>query len=218
MQDEFAPITRIPSHGSLHPDNGILDPPAQASPISYTFYGPTSAWESVALGEINDVAFSINLVGDTSAIQGPLVNGAGVYTNAVISATITLTGAAIQTLFATPSVTGTFLDTLEMYADNTFKEVGFTGPGGAPTFAIYTTPGTELDNYGLFYLNSILGVLIPGDVSAFNTSIGDLTLNAAGAPDAIDITFAAPVPIPAAVWLLASGLIGLVGLRRRMRK
>jgi hypothetical protein len=29
---------------------------------------------------------------------------------------------------------------------------------------------------------------------------------------------AAPVPIPAAMWLLGSGLVGLVGLRRRMRK
>jgi hypothetical protein len=28
----------------------------------------------------------------------------------------------------------------------------------------------------------------------------------------------APVPVPAAVWLLGSGLVGLVGLRRRMRK
>jgi hypothetical protein len=33
----------------------------------------------------------------------------------------------------------------------------------------------------------------------------------------VDVS-AAPVPIPAAVWLLGSGLIGLVGIRRRMRK
>jgi len=26
----------------------------------------------------------------------------------------------------------------------------------------------------------------------------------------------APVPVPAAIWLLGSGLIGLVGIRRRM--
>jgi hypothetical protein len=33
-----------------------------------------------------------------------------------------------------------------------------------------------------------------------------------------NFTTAAPVPIPAAVWLLGSGLIGLVGLRRRYGK
>jgi hypothetical protein len=27
----------------------------------------------------------------------------------------------------------------------------------------------------------------------------------------------APVPIPAAVWLLGSGLVGLIGIRRRIR-
>jgi hypothetical protein len=31
-------------------------------------------------------------------------------------------------------------------------------------------------------------------------------------------TAAAPVPIPAAVWLFGSGLVGLIGLRRRLKK
>lgn len=34
----------------------------------------------------------------------------------------------------------------------------------------------------------------------------------------VNLVRAAPVPIPAAVWLLGSGLLGLVGLRRRMKK
>jgi hypothetical protein len=35
----------------------------------------------------------------------------------------------------------------------------------------------------------------------------------------LDVTVnAAPVPIPAAVWLLSSGLVGLVAMRRRFRK
>ena len=38
-----------------------------------------------------------------------------------------------------------------------------------------------------------------------------------GNPNAyfLDVPFAAPVPVPAAVWLLGSGLLGLVGIRRR---
>lgn len=35
------------------------------------------------------------------------------------------------------------------------------------------------------------------------------------ANDQLDIPFAAPVPVPAAVWLLGGGLAGLVGMRRR---
>ena len=35
---------------------------------------------------------------------------------------------------------------------------------------------------------------------------------------ALDNVSVAPVPLPAAVWLLASGLIGLVGIRRRFKK
>ena len=38
-----------------------------------------------------------------------------------------------------------------------------------------------------------------------------------GDPNAyfLDVPYAAPVPVPAAVWLLGGGLIGLIGIRRR---
>jgi hypothetical protein len=47
---------------------------------------------------------------------------------------------------------------------------------------------------------------------------GDLNASSAASyfyVDAVDVNL---VPVPAAVWLLGSGLIGLVGLRRRFRK
>lgn len=41
-----------------------------------------------------------------------------------------------------------------------------------------------------------------------------------GDPNAyfLDVPFAAPVPVPAAAWLLGSGLIGLVGIRKRKKE
>jgi len=33
-----------------------------------------------------------------------------------------------------------------------------------------------------------------------------------------ELTVTSPVPIPGAVWLLGSGIVGLIGLKRRMRK
>jgi hypothetical protein len=190
---------------------GLWSPSAQASPISYSFYGGYSSWEYTAAAiPIDDVNYNITLVADTSGIQNL---GSGLYINPVISATITLTGADIQTLFNTPSVTGTFLLPLEMFADN--GTIGF-GVTGVSDLLNYIAQGTELDTYALSYLDPILGSIVFTDV--FNTDIGDLAYNAAGVPGIVDHGFTAAVPIPAAVWLLGSGLIGLVGLRRRMRK
>jgi len=44
------------------------------------------------------------------------------------------------------------------------------------------------------------------------TALGDVTLTAAGL---VFSTQAAPVPLPAAIWLLGSGLLGLFGIGRR---
>jgi hypothetical protein len=55
-------------------------------------------------------------------------------------------------------------------------------------------------------INSSLGV---ASTLRFNAETGAITLNATGEPAQC------PVPVPAAAWLLGSGVLGLFGLRRR---
>src|SRR5579859_1400553 len=88
-------------------------------------------------------------------------------------------------------------------------------------------PTTLLTNASNWYLNgpptaisgtgsaTLYGVTSPGSTSTTPvtvTTLGTVTLGANG------LTFSAsspPVPLPAAVWLLGSGLLGLVGIGRR---
>jgi hypothetical protein len=72
------------------------------------------------------------------------------------------------------------------------------------------------------------GVLAHFDVTGLKSGVYALTLNPAGVYDSLGDDLASSkvngtltvnaVPIPAAVWLLGSGLVGLVAVRRRQRK
>jgi hypothetical protein len=79
--------------------------------------------------------------------------------------------------------------------------------------------GVRHDTAAATWLNPDIGSSATGDdwnkslgqiaTLRFDTRNGAITLNASG-----DVEMA-PVPVPAAAWLLGSGLFGLVGLRRR---
>jgi hypothetical protein len=75
-------------------------------------------------------------------------------------------------------------------------------------------PSASTSSSGQFYLASSTasapGGLSGGTADIFN--LGTVSLNA-GATDTL--VFASPVPLPAGVWLLASGLMGLLGVSRR---
>jgi hypothetical protein len=69
--------------------------------------------------------------------------------------------------------------------------------------------GNALDFYYV-YLNDALA-----DTTAIHKMLGQWTLAADGTLTYSAATVGAPVPVPAAVWLLGSALVGLVGVARR---
>ncbi|MDT8387422.1 MAG: VPLPA-CTERM sorting domain-containing protein [Thiogranum sp.] len=91
---------------------------------------------------------------------------------------------------------------------------GYTGynsstpsPGGTGTSTDYGIFASSLDLASIFGSGTFSGVRL--DIS-----------NASAAPSLLGTTSAgvAVVPVPAAVWLFGSGLIGLVGIARRRRR
>ena len=79
---------------------------------------------------------------------------------------------------------------------------------------VYSGPTiTNIDSFGNpFYFAGVI------DTDGFTTYTVKTPALAAGHWFADDFTFAgAPIPIPGAVWLLGSGLIGIVGIRKKFK-
>jgi len=86
---------------------------------------------------------------------------------------------------------------------------GATGPQGA-TDITFTLDSVEVFTTNISDVHQFVGVI---DTDGFATMSFAASSGEWGADD---FTFAtSPVPIPSAVWLFGSGLIGLVGLARR---
>jgi hypothetical protein len=126
------------------------------------------------------------------------------------------------------SVGGTFNSLGLSYAQGSANGEGAVGPIGF-SVADDFNPANTIDNNGgnfvLYATDSGKGLLLDFEyygfkgvyVAAFedgaaldNTNFGDRDYN-----DLVVGMNACPAPIPGALWLLGSGLLGLVGLRRR---
>ena len=88
---------------------------------------------------------------------------------------------------------------------------GFPDVGGDPLEFLFDVTGG--DAAGLYAGGAIPGGIILG-ASGFT---GSFTANFSSNIGVADVSLV-PVPVPAAIWLFASGLLGLVGLGRRGRQ
>lgn len=112
-----------------------------------------------------------------------------------------------------PSATSLTLPLLKGIVEVSANPAPYTASFGADTAFLGATAEFELalwDGASFSYVSDI-DPLIPGDAYniSFTTSAGT---KITGEILGVDL---APVPVPAAVWLFGSGLLGLVGIARR---
>ncbi len=152
------------------------------------------------------------LSGDiTSADAG---NGFGVSAGDTITVTGTfddslLTGSGNETVFFDAASGNSLSFSLGSQSFTQMDDVDY-GAGGAPklTFTDGSFTGfqylAEFGSYGYF---SSVGTLIDaGDDNFFNNYVGGSW---------VQYSLRTPVPVPAALWLFGSGLLGLAGIARR---
>ena len=118
------------------------------------------------------------------------------------------------------SLPAKYLEVLDAYNISAAATYGVTAflsdtalAGTFPAWDIKMTPGAVLSLYSgnpfTLYQIELTAVTPDGFYP------GPYTITTTAIADGMIYTAANPVPVPAAVWLLASGLLGLVGLRRK---
>ncbi|OPY13734.1 MAG: hypothetical protein A4E66_00650 [Syntrophus sp. PtaB.Bin001] len=173
--------------------------PTFAAPITYME-------QAIGSGSLDGSSFfdrlvTITFVGDTSTVTG----SAGFFTNSVGTATVSVAGVGSDTL------TNAFV----------FVNQGWT-PAAAVGFGDNMAGGSILDTlhsaFASYDLTTAIGpqtgsTFYRNDLT-FATGSGTFHLDLAG-----DSTFTATtVPLPSALLLLGPGLVGLIGIRKRLQK
>ena len=171
-----------------------------------------SGTTSVALGDFSvDIYFngSTTSTGNISLTPGYLSPG-DVYVLANSDADDLITDLADQTSGAL-DFNGD--DAITLYDNEELELVDSIGQIGVDPGDYWGSGSVTPQNHTLSRKISI----IVGDTNAFDTFDPEDEWNAFP-QDYFDGLGASPVPIPGAVWLLGSGLIGMVGVRRKFRK
>lgn len=134
------------------------------------------------------------------------------------------TGSLIQTVNAPTAYEGPVEFKFDYNVPNTSGTVKLYGSDTQPTYGSYGTQiGTTINSPGLSGWQSVTVNFGGSSFSGYDwytvVFYGEGISSARIYIDNVSLKVTStPVPIPCAAWLLGSGLIGLVGLRRRFKK
>jgi hypothetical protein len=127
----------------------------------------------------------------------------------LVSATANGFDIATQTMSLTNLADGWSLDTHKNMSEFGKFDIRLSGTGSTRTDSLsFTLGGVSHDTVDAYFAAHVAGFELGGETSAFFAG-GTLANGNGGGPDVGE------VPLPAAAWLLGSGLIGMVGMARR---
>jgi hypothetical protein len=121
-----------------------------------------------------------------------------------------------------PLATGTLSWTgTELVTVSFDYNISSSNPGAIANSIIYGGNFGDPSRYFVFAGNASAHISQIFNLSDFDSGESlfvQAAANSTGFASITNLSVAAPVPVPAAVWLLGSGLVGLIGLNRRRRK
>ena len=200
---------------------GLVAVAAEAAILDYQFFG-----DSVS-GEYDDAlfdsaSFEIHIFGDSANVQQDSLG----YFNSELTGQFTLSGGDLGTTLPNP-FSGFFSESLFVFCDSEYIGFGTGSPSNFDDLSQleFYMPVPLSQNYDLMTaFGPYLAESITWAGLDIGTSLGgNLAFASIGGPNSLEgagfqATEVAAVPIPPALLLLGSGLIGMIGIRKKFMR